>query len=403
MSDSGVTSRRSKTALVLAGGGVTGAAYEIGALRALDDLLYDFSVNEFDVFIGTSAGALVAACLANGLTPRELMRHLEVPLDGIAPLDMGDLFTLNGRDILAQGLHLPRVALRAIQALIFSRKHLSLLDLIEAFALALPGGLYDIGSLDRYLSAVLSRDGRTNDFRKLSRELVVIATDLDTGARVVFGVPPYDDVPISRAVAASSAMPLVYRPVRIGDRDYVDGGVRGNASLDLAIERGARLIVCVNPLVPYDLEEASNDSIHIRDMGAPGIVNQVFRTLFHSALHYHLKQIHRRHPDVDIILIEPARDDVRMFSEMPMRYSSRTEVARHGFETVAAFLSERYESYRNIFARHGITLQRKHAAERLAAVAHHINVQVRPGPRDLRDTLARLEQLLEQRNETARR
>ncbi|MDW8213562.1 MAG: patatin-like phospholipase family protein [Roseiflexaceae bacterium] len=232
MSDSGVISRRSKTALVLAGGGVTGAAYEIGALRALDDLLCDFSVNDFDVFIGTSAGALVAACLANGLTPRELMRHLEVPLDGIAPLDMGDLFTLNGRDILAQGLHLPRVALRAIQALIFSRKHLSLLDLIEAFALALPGGLYDIGSLDRYLSAVLSRDGRTNDFRRLSRELVVIATDLDTGARVVFGVPPYDDVPISRAVAASSAMPLVYRPVRIGDRDYVDGGVRGNASLD---------------------------------------------------------------------------------------------------------------------------------------------------------------------------
>jgi len=166
---------------------------------------------------------------------------------------------------------------------------------------------------------------------------VIIATDLDTGARVVFGTPPYDTVPISRAVAASSAMPLVYRPVRIDGRDYIDGGVRGNASLDLAIERGARLIVCVNPLVPYDLDEADEEKLHIRDMGAPGIANQVFRTLFHSALHYHLKQIHRRHPDVDIILIEPARDDVRMFSEMPMRYSSRTEVARHGFETVARF------------------------------------------------------------------
>jgi Predicted esterase of the alpha-beta hydrolase superfamily len=87
MSDRGVKAQRSKTALVLAGGGVTGAAYEIGALRALDDLLHHFSVNDFDVFIGTSAGALVAACLANGLTPHELMRHLEVPLDGIAPLN----------------------------------------------------------------------------------------------------------------------------------------------------------------------------------------------------------------------------------------------------------------------------------------------------------------------------
>jgi NTE family protein len=397
MSDMGVKAQRSKTALVLAGGGVTGAAYEIGALRALDDLLHHFSVNDFDVFIGTSAGALVAACLANGLTPHELMRHLEVPLDGIAPLNIGDLFTLNGRDILTQGMHLPQAILRAVQALIFSRKHLSLLDLIESFALALPGGLYDISSLDRYLSAVLSRPGLTNDFRALSRELVIIATDLDTGARVVFGTPPYDTVPISRAVAASSAMPLVYRPVRIDGRDYIDGGVRGNASLDLAIERGARLIVCVNPLVPYDLDEADDEKLHIRDMGAPGIANQVFRTLFHSALHYHLKQIHRRHPDVDIILIEPARDDVRMFSEMPMRYSSRTEVARHGFETVARFLSERYESYRNIFARHGIALQPQQAARRLTAVAHRANTP-HPGPRELRQTLASLEQLLNQSN-----
>jgi predicted acylesterase/phospholipase RssA len=294
-------------------------------------------------------------------------------------------------------MHLPQAMLRAVQALIFSRKHLSLLDLIEAFALALPGGLYDISSLDRYLSAVLSRPGLTNDFRALSRELVIIATDLDTGARVVFGTPPYDTVPISRAVAASSAMPLVYRPVRIDGRDYIDGGVRGNASLDLAIERGARLIVCVNPLVPYDLDEAEEEKLHIRDMGAPGIANQVFRTLFHSALHYHLKQIHRRHPDVDIILIEPARDDVRMFSEMPMRYSSRTEVARHGFETVARFLSERYESYRNIFARHGIALQPQQAARRLTAVAHRANTP-HPGPRELRQTLASLEQLLNQSN-----
>ena len=53
--------KASKTALVLGGGGFTGAVYEIGALRALDLLSVNRSVNQFDVYVGTSAGALIAA------------------------------------------------------------------------------------------------------------------------------------------------------------------------------------------------------------------------------------------------------------------------------------------------------------------------------------------------------
>src|SRR5688500_17350120 len=66
--------RRSKTALVLGGGGFTGAVYEIGALRALDLLSVNRTVNQFDVYVGTSAGAFVAAAVANGVTPEEMMR-----------------------------------------------------------------------------------------------------------------------------------------------------------------------------------------------------------------------------------------------------------------------------------------------------------------------------------------
>src|SRR5687768_12541501 len=66
--------RRSRTALVLGGGGVTGGVYEIGALRALDLLAVNRTVNEFDVYVGTSAGAFVAALTANGVTPEEMMR-----------------------------------------------------------------------------------------------------------------------------------------------------------------------------------------------------------------------------------------------------------------------------------------------------------------------------------------
>ena len=66
--------KRSKTALVLGGGGFTGGVYEMGALRALDLLSVNRTVNQFDVYVGTSAGSFVAAQVANGVTPEEMMR-----------------------------------------------------------------------------------------------------------------------------------------------------------------------------------------------------------------------------------------------------------------------------------------------------------------------------------------
>src|ERR1041384_1847608 len=73
--------RPSKTPLVLGGGGCTGGVYEIGALRALDLLAVNSTVNNFDVYVGTSAGSFVATMLANGVTPDEMMQVLnaEVP------------------------------------------------------------------------------------------------------------------------------------------------------------------------------------------------------------------------------------------------------------------------------------------------------------------------------------
>ena len=68
--------RPSKTALVLGGGGFTGGVYEIGALRALDLLAVNSTVNDFDMYVGTSAGSFIATMLAAGVTPEEMMRVL---------------------------------------------------------------------------------------------------------------------------------------------------------------------------------------------------------------------------------------------------------------------------------------------------------------------------------------
>src|SRR5512133_973541 len=84
--------RRSRTALGLGGGGCTGGVYEIGALRALDLLSVNRSINDFDVYVGTSVGSFVAALVANGVTPEEMMRvvNQQVPTP-FRDIDLGQL------------------------------------------------------------------------------------------------------------------------------------------------------------------------------------------------------------------------------------------------------------------------------------------------------------------------
>ncbi|MBX0329505.1 patatin-like phospholipase family protein [Oscillochloris sp. ZM17-4] len=346
--------QRSKSALVLAGGGVAGAAYEIGALCAIDQILEQHSVNEFDSYVGTSAGALVGSCLANNISPRTLLSVLDSPAFGIDQLEPQHLFSLNLPAALARIRHLP-AALGTITRNLLTGQGVSLFDLAERLAPSLPSGLYDANALEGYLRAALELPGRTNRFSRLNHELAIIATDLDTGERAIFGHPPLEDVAISQAVSASAAIPFFYRPVRIDDRDYIDGGIRGTVSLDVAIEGGAELIVCINPMVPFD------NSHHlpghaISDEGVPQIGSQVFRTFIHAGLHYHIKQIRRRHPEVDIILIEPSRDDHVMFHDSTMRYQTRLTIARHAFETVATQLTQHFSRYSELLGRHGIMI-----------------------------------------------
>ena len=102
------TVRRGKTALVLAGGGVTGGVYEVGALRAIDDLLVDRSVNDFDIYVGTSAGALVTSLLANGVSPEDMLQVFRGDHPTIRNMESRDILKLNGSDVLRWAQGVPR-------------------------------------------------------------------------------------------------------------------------------------------------------------------------------------------------------------------------------------------------------------------------------------------------------
>ena len=356
--------KRSRTALVLGGGGFTGGVYEIGALRALDLLAVNRTVNDFDVFVGTSAGSFVSSLAANGVTPEEMMRVVnEQPPSPFRDVDRGQLMRPNYSEFLQTAALMPLRMLGVARNVVTHFRELSLVDVAVEIAQGLPSGAYSTRGVEHYLNDVLGDDGRVNDFRMLQRELYLTATDLDTCERIVLGEDGWDDVPIAKAVSASTALPMVYKPVEIKGRHLIDGGIRSTTNVDIAVERGAKFIVVVNPLVPYvnDFQKQIPTAIGTRvrrvaDMGFPQIGYQTFKLLAHQRLHEAVSHWRERYPGVDIILIEPAPNDELMFDTNVMNYSRRVEIAKHGFESVTLKLAEDYDELKATCAKHGIEI-----------------------------------------------
>ncbi len=356
--------RQSRTALVLGGGGFTGGVYEIGALRALDLLAVNRTVNEFDVYVGTSAGSFVASLAANGVTPEEMMRvvNQQVPTP-FEDVDRGTLMRPNYKEFAQSAALLPLRVLGLARSLVSQLGSASVIDLAVGLAEALPSGAYDSKAIEDYLEKVLGDPDRTNDFRLIEKELYLAATDLDTCERIVLGGPDWDDVPISRSVAASTALPMVYKPVEIRGRHLVDGGIRSTTNVDIAVERGAKFVVVVNPLVPYvnDFQKVIPTPLgsrvrRVADMGFPQIGYQAFKLLAHQRLHEAVRHWADKYPGVDIILIEPDPNDELMFETNILNFTRRVEIARHGFESVTLKLAEDYDRLKTVCAKHGIEI-----------------------------------------------
>jgi predicted acylesterase/phospholipase RssA len=349
---------------VLGGGGFTGGVYQIGALRALDLLTVNRTVNDFDIYIGTSAGSFVSTLVANGITPEEMSRVVNNQGDlPFQEVDLGTLLRLNYSDFISRGVLFPLRLAGLARELAGRWREVSVMDIFTGLAEALPPGIYSGAGVEKYIRGILTDADRSDDFRMVEPELYLTATDLDTCERVVFGATGWDDVPISKAVSASAALPMVYRPVEIKGRQFVDGGIRSTTNVDLAVERGAKFIVVVNPLVPYvnDFQKRiptifGSRVRRVSDMGYAQVGYQAFKLLAHARLHEHVKRWSERYPGVDIILIEPDPNDELMFGTSIMNYSSRLQIARHGFESVTLKLAQDYHRYKRICEKHGIEI-----------------------------------------------
>jgi NTE family protein len=344
--------RRSKIALVCAGGGVTGALYEIGCLKALEETL-DLDLTRLDCYVGVSGGAFVASLLASGFGPGQIYR--EITTGGASPFGVpaASIFRLGVAEYARRALRLPSAAMAAAKALL-SGDSSSPGDVLLPFLEVMPPGLLDNSGVEEFLSALFARFGKTNDFDRLGTPLRIVAVDLDRGETVAFGDRTHRSVTIAQAVQASTALPGLYRPVRLQGRDYVDGGVTKTAHLNLAIRNGADLVICINPLVPI-LNGAGRGPLGpLSSHGVDTVLGQVLRILLHGRFEYGMDRYRTEHPEVDILLIEPTRDDLTMFRYDIMRYSARKALTRHGRASALATLREREARLSKVLAKHGV-------------------------------------------------
>ena len=357
-----------KIGVALAGGGPLGSIYEIGALVALQEAFDGVDFTQCHATVGVSAGAFIASSLANGLTPRDLCARFIESEDHAEPFEPDFLMRPALAEYARRLARLPELALGAFSAW-FDRSAAAystrgFFEAVQGFTRALPNGVFDNDAGAAYLAKMFGRSGRTNDFRELRHRLFIVATDLDSAEAVVFGSAGYEDVPISEAVKASSALPGLYPPARIGERDYVDGALKKTLHASVALKAGAKLLVCVNPLVPFNARLASGEGRRapkrLADEGLVTVLSQTFRALIQSRMKVGMERYAHEFPDADILLFEPARDDETIFFANVFSYADRRRLAEHAYSHTRAELRRRATELEPALARHGVRLD--HAA-----------------------------------------
>jgi NTE family protein len=353
---------RPRIGLALAGGGPEGAVYEIGALLALEEALEDVALDDLHVYVGVSAGAFLVSCLANGLTPREIRRAMvSFGAGGPTPFKPEIFFRPAVKELGSRVKALPRLLYEAVADYVRNPKDLTLLESLTRTTQGLPVGLFDGEPIRAYLERLFSRQGRTDDFRLLGKRLVIVAADLDSGEAVRFGEPGMDHVPISRAVQASAALPGLYPPVEIDGRSYVDGVLLKTLHASVALDAGAELVICINPLVPVDTAQAVEQGVmrrgRLTDRGLPAVLSQAVRTLIRSRLQAGLSAYGKRYQGADVVLLEPRSDDYRMFFTNIFSFSERRAVFEHAYHSTRRFLHEHRAELEPVFERHGLTVR----------------------------------------------
>ena len=328
-----------RIALCLAGGGIEGLFYELGVLRALQYFMPEFAVQDVDIVCGISAGAVIGAFMANGLSPDEIVRGMQFGQGRLDKIDPLTVFDPNLSE-LAQ-----RVGASA-SSLLFRRASL----LQSVFRLA-PTGIFAGKGLRKYLAKQFAKPGMTDSFPLLKHKLFVGATDQDTAEHVVFGAGGWDHVPIHQAVRASSALTPFYAPERIDGRYFVDGAFTRTTNLRIAVENDATLVILIDPLVPI----CSDRPGYVASKGGVTVGMQGLKSLIHGRFDRAVHMLRTMYPHVAFHLFQPDGATMRVMAGSPTKFFHRTEIEEIAYrETIRAIRQHRFEGLQRDFGRHSV-------------------------------------------------
>ncbi|MEO5692090.1 MAG: patatin-like phospholipase family protein [Usitatibacter sp.] len=391
--------KNAKIGLALAGGGPFGAVYEIGALLALQESLAGLDLNSLDCYVGVSAGSFLAATLANGIEMEEVHRFFIEGGHGPLALTPGLFMRPAFGEFLRRAKKVPPLLAESVWR--YLRRPLSrgTLESFAALGRAIPTGVFDNEAIHRYLAVIFTQPGHTNDFRKLGRRLYLVATDLDTGESVSFGRKGHDHVPISKAVQASAALPGLFPPVEIDGRHFVDGALRKTLHASEALDDGVRLVICVNPIVPFDATLAAQRGrgphANLVDGGLPMVLSQTIRAVIHSRMAIGLAKYRTQYRGADVVLFQPEPDDSEIFFTNIFSYATRQRVCEHAYERTRNDLVRRAATLEPMLARHGIryrweVLKDPHRRLDLGKRRRHRKGALPEAVSELQDSLAEL-------------
>jgi NTE family protein len=386
-----------KLGLALAGGGPLGAFYELGTLHALGEALVGRELTDLDVYVGVSSGSFLAASLANGIDTTS-MGAAFIYNEGTRVLPPEMFLQPAIGDYTRRIARLPSALAGALGQYARDPLGSGWQTLLGALAKIAPTAAFDNRPLESYLHDAYGAPGHTDDFRKLRARLYVVATHLSSGESVAFGDSGYDHVPISRAVVASAALPGLYPAVEIGGRHYVDGALIRTMHASLALEAGCDLVICINPLVPFDATHAHGRSYsNLADAGLPAILGQTFRALIHSRMQVGMTSYRTRFPHADTLLFEPDRRDETLFFTNVFRYAGRHRLVDHAYRQTRRDLLARADTLAPLLRRHGLRLDMRFLRDRrrgFSTAARERAQRARQAGQRLDHALGRLERLV---------
>ena len=357
-----------KTAICAAGGGITGIYFELASLKCLDDCLVGRGVNDFDLYFGISAGAVVTALVSVGYTVEEIMASIAgVPGGRVPPLTLSllRLGHFNYDDFKWRAMTALQGAGQALWKALRTRATPDTDALFLEYT-SLVGPPFRSDQFERMIRELLEVPGGTNDFRSLPRKLYVGASDQDTRRHVLFGAEGRDHIPISRAVQASVSINPAFSSVPIEGRFYEDGAVTRTSNMVEAINRDATLIFVVDPFVPYISEIAGI----ARRRGVLYNVDQDIRTITYTRFERTRNLVLRKHPEVSSYTVLPSNTTRKLLSTNPMDHRSYLDIWKGAYLSTLGRIDVLCHRLRGDLADRGIRLDTSRAeviAQQLSA------------------------------------